>query len=96
MKRTLRYVWYELSKGIAANNKFLFGDVTDDTEFYKKVFEFAQYYKEFVEIRSGYKLLWNETRTTARSEEDVQLLFKGILDEHCSCLLYTSDAADEL
>ena len=83
MKRTLRYVWYELSKGIAANNKFLFGDVTDDTEFYKKVFEFAQYYKEFVEIRSGYILLWNETRTTARSEEDVQLLFKGILDEHC-------------
>ena len=83
MKRTLRYVWYELSKGIAANDKFLFGDVTDDTEFYKKVFEFAQYYKEFVEIRSGYKLLWNETRTTTRSEEDVQLLFKGILDEHC-------------
>lgn len=52
MKKTLRYMWYELSK-------------------------------DFVELRSGYKLLWNDTRTTPRSEEDVQLLFKGILDEHC-------------
>lgn len=83
MKKTLRYVWYELSKDIAANNKFLFGNITDDTEFLEKVFGFAQYYKEFVELRSGYKLLWNETKTAPRSEDDVQLLFKGILDEHC-------------
>ena len=83
MKKTLRYIWYELSKDIAANNKFVFGDVTDDTEFLEKIFGFAQYYKEFVELRSGYKLLWNETKTAPRSEEDVQLLFKGILDEHC-------------
>ena len=83
MKKTLRYIWYELSKNIAANNKFVFGDVTDDTEFLEKIFGFAQYYKEFVELRSGYKLLWNETKTAPRSEEDVQLLFKGILDEHC-------------
>lgn len=83
MKKTLRYIWYELSKDIAANNRFLFGDITDDTDFFEKVFGFAHYYKEFVELRSGYKLLWNETKTTPRSEEDVQLLFKGILDEHC-------------
>lgn len=36
-----------------------------------------------MELRSGYKLLWNESKTSPRSEEDVQILFKGILDEHC-------------
>lgn len=83
MKKTLRYIWYELSKDIAENNKFLFGDVVGETPFFEIVCSFAQYYKDFVELRSGYKLLWNETRTAPRSEEDVQLLFKGILDEHC-------------
>lgn len=83
MKKTLRYVWYELSKDIVTNNKFDFGDIVDDTTFYKKISELVNYYKDFIELRSGYKLLWNDTRTTPRSEEDVQLLFKGILDEHC-------------
>lgn len=83
MKKTLRYVWYELSKDIAANHKFTFGDVEDDDTFFEKVFGFVQYYKDFVELRSGYKLLWNEDKTSPRSEEDVQILFKGILDEHC-------------
>ena len=49
----------------------------------KKIDEFVNYFKDFIEIRSGYKLLWNDTKTSPRSEEDVQLLFKGILDEHC-------------
>lgn len=83
MKKTLRYMWYELSKNIVTNNKFVFGDVIGDDEFFEKIEQFAQYFKEFVELRSGYKLLWNETKTVPRSEEDVQLLFKGILDEHC-------------
>ena len=83
MKTTLRYVWYELSKDIATNNRFSFGEVTNDDSFFQKIKEFVGYFKDFVELRSGYKLLWNDTRTTPRSEEDVQLLFKGILDEHC-------------
>lgn len=83
MKKTLRYMWYELSKNIVTNNKFVFGDVIGDDEFFDKIEQFAQYYKDFIELRSGYKLLWNETKTVPRSEEDVQLLFKGILDEHC-------------
>lgn len=83
MKKTLRYVWYELSKEITTKNKFKFGSVLTDKDFYAQINEFVLYYKNFVELRSGYKLLWNENRTAARSEEDVQLLFKGILDEHC-------------
>lgn len=83
MKRTLRYTWYELSKNIVINNKFKFGDVVNDDSFFEKIGELVQYYKEFIELRSGYKLLWNDTKTVSRSEEDVQLLFKGILDEHC-------------
>ncbi len=83
MTKTLRYTWYELSKGIVENNKFTFSNVTNETEFFNKILEFADYYKEFIELRSGYKLLWNDTKTLPRSEEDVQLLFKGILDEHC-------------
>lgn len=83
MKRTLRYAWYDLSKEIVTLNKFVFADVDNDTSFFDKIFGFTQYYKDFVELRSGYKLLWNESKTSPRSEEDVQILFKGILDEHC-------------
>lgn len=83
MKRTLRYAWYDLSKEIVTLNKFVFGDVDNDNSFFDKIFGFTQYYKDFVELRSGYKLLWNESKTSPRSEEDVQILFKGILDEHC-------------
>lgn len=31
MKRTLRYAWYDLSKEIVTLNKFVFGDVDNDT-----------------------------------------------------------------
>lgn len=82
-KRTLRYSWYGLSKDIASTTRFNFGEISDEESFFSKVKELVQYYKDFIEIKSGYKLLWNDTRTTPRSEEDVQLLFKGILDEHC-------------
>ncbi len=83
MKKTFRYAWYEMSKEIVSLNKFDFGIISDDTSFFDKIFEFTKYYKDFVEIRAGYKLLWNEKKTAPRSEEDVQILFKGILDEHC-------------
>ena len=80
---TWRYAWYKLSKDITTNNKFYFGNITDDISFFKKIQEFVNYFKNFIELRSGYKLLWNDSKTTPRNEEDVQLLFKGILDEHC-------------
>ena len=83
MKKTLRYMWYELSKDIATEKKFVFGDVANETVLYEKVNDFVAYYRDFVELRSGYKLLWNEKKTSPRCEDDVQLLFKGILDEHC-------------
>lgn len=82
-KKTFRYEWYELSKDIVSKKKFDFGIIEDDFDFLNKILEFTSYFKNFVEIRSGYKLLWNEKRTVPRSEEDVQILFKGILDEHC-------------
>ena len=72
MKTTLRYVWYELSKDIATNNRFSFGEVTNDDSFFQKIKEFVGYFKDFVELRSGYKLLRNDKRTTPRIEEDVQ------------------------
>ena len=83
MKQTLRYVWYELSKNISIKNPFAFDSILNDETFFDKINKFVNYYKEFIEFRSGYKLLWNDTKNTPRSEEDVQLLFKGILDEHC-------------
>ena len=82
-KRTLRYSWYGISKSVVAADHFDFGDILDEESFYKKVQELVRYYKDFIEIKSGYKLLWNDTKTIPRSEEDVQVLFKGILDEHC-------------
>jgi len=83
MKITLRYKWYELSKDIVDNSSFTFDNVPNDETFYSKIYDFVNYYKDFIELHSGYKLLWNDSRTNPRNEEDVQLLFKGILDEHC-------------
>ena len=83
MKQTLRYIWYELSKKVALGSPFIFENIVDQEIFFEKVSEFVNYYKEFIEFRSGYKLLWNDMKNIPRSEEDVQLLFKGILDEHC-------------
>ena len=83
MKQTLRYEWYELSKNVANSKPFSFDIILNEEIFFEKINKFVNYYKEFIEFRSGYKLLWNDTKNTPRSEEDVQLLFKGILDEHC-------------
>ncbi len=83
MKKTFRYIWYNLSKSIVSNNQFNFGYITNDSDFFEKIDELVNYYKDFIELKSGYKLLWNDSKTTPRNEEDVQLLFKGILDEHC-------------
>lgn len=83
MKQTLHYVWYGLSKNISINNPFTFDSIVNDETFFEKINKFVNYYKEFIEFRSGYKLLWNDIKNAPRSEEDVQLLFKGILDEHC-------------
>lgn len=83
MKQTLRYEWYELSKNVANSKPFSFDIILNEETFFEKINGFVNYYKEFIEFRSGYKLLWNDTKNTPRSEEDVQLLFKGILDEHC-------------
>ena len=33
MRKTLRYTWYELSKGIVENNKFTFSNITNEQEF---------------------------------------------------------------
>lgn len=83
MKHTLRYIWYELSKKVVIDNPFAFENIVNEETFFEKISKFVNYYKEFIEFRSGYKLLWNDTKNISRSEEDVQLLFKGILDEHC-------------
>ena len=69
------------SKEITASNNFNFGCINSDDEFFNKILQLANYYKNFIELNSGYKLLWNED--SPRNEEDVQILFKGILDEHC-------------
>lgn len=83
MEKTLRYEWYKLSKEISEKNRFYFGDIVTEEAFFEKVGKFAEYFREYVELKSGYKLLWNKDKTSPRSEEDVQLLFKGLLDEHC-------------
>ena len=70
-------------KKTVIDNPFLFDSTVNEETFFERIMNFVNYYKEFIEFRSGYKLLWNDMKNTPRSEEDVQLLFKGILDEHC-------------
>lgn len=82
-KETLRYDWYKLSQSVVNNYPYSFRNIYDNDQFFISVIELTNNFKNYIELQSGYKLLWNDTRSKPRTEADVQLLFKGIVDEHC-------------
>lgn len=55
----------------------------DEYSFFVRIHSIVNHFKDFIELHAGYKLLWDDTKTIARNEDHVQVLFKGILDPHC-------------
>jgi hypothetical protein len=79
----LRYTWYSKAKEMARHNPLKLNTPTSNEEFLKVVTDISTTFKNFVENKSGYKLLWDEKMTRGKSEEAVQLLFNGIVEQYC-------------
>ena len=77
------YSKHDASRNVIPVYPSPFGHITDEHSFFAQIHNFVEYFKNFIELNTGYKLLWDDTKTIPRSEEHVQILFKGILDQHC-------------
>ncbi|MBS4194310.1 hypothetical protein [Lederbergia citri] len=77
------YKWYIIAQSITNSNPISIKDPTSKEEFLELVFKMAETFKNYVENKSGYKLLWDEKFTKGKSEESVQLLFNGIVEQYC-------------
>lgn len=78
-----RYQWYHQSKIIAESHPINLQPPKNDNSFFKIVYEISDTFKNFIENNSGYKLLWDENGKQGKSEEAVQLLFHGIVNNYC-------------
>lgn len=79
----LKYKWYHESKIITENHPIELQNPNNDSDFFKIVHEITITFKNFIENHSGYKLLWDEKYKYGKSEEAVQLLFHGIINNYC-------------
>jgi hypothetical protein len=79
----LKYSWYLKAKNFTKSNPLTIIDPTTNDEFMEIVQSISNVFKNFVENKSGYKLLWDEKFTRGKSEEGVQLLFNGIVEQYC-------------
>ncbi|MFD1415701.1 hypothetical protein [Oceanobacillus jeddahense] len=77
------YRWYEQSKLYIKHKPIklpLANDTEDLAEFVRVLIEG---FETFIIDNSGYKLLWNDAPKKPKREEASQLLFHGLMKEHC-------------
>ena len=79
----LRYKWYKLAKETTKSTPLDLEIPTTEQEFVSRVKQIVDYFVDFIEVHAGYKLLWDEKGTKPKSELAVQLLFNGIVHQHC-------------
>lgn len=79
----LLYKWYKVSKKCFDKIKPLKKNVKNKADFLEIIRHMISCFKKYVENQSGYRLLWNETKTKPRGEESAQLLFMGIVSHYC-------------
>ena len=77
------YTQHVFSGKVLPENQFAFSNLVDNRSFFAQIHSFAVFFKNYIELKAGYKLLWDDTKTISRREESVQILFKGILDSLC-------------
>ncbi len=80
---SLRYKWYDIAEDIVKGFEQEGCAPNNEKEFYLFVEETVQNFKTFVELNSGYKLLWDDDFRQSKSEEAVQLLFHGVVNAYC-------------
>ncbi|MGG1338723.1 hypothetical protein ABE196_20080 [Bacillus subtilis] len=77
------YKWYEQSQKIQQMKPIELPIPNDHVELAALVKLLIESFNSFIINNSGYKLLWNETPLTPKREEASQLLFFGLVKEHC-------------
>ncbi|WP_370695790.1 hypothetical protein AB0764_26870 (plasmid) [Priestia megaterium] len=77
------YKWYEQSKGVQQLYPIKLATPKTDLELAELVKRLIQSFNSFIVNNSGYKLLWNEIPLRPKKEEASQLLFFGLIKEHC-------------
>ena len=77
------YRWYEQSKEYIKQNPIRLTVANNTAELGEFVKTLIQGFNTFIVDNSGYKLLWNDTPKKPKKEEASQLLFHGLMKEHC-------------
>ncbi|CAM3951402.1 hypothetical protein [Alkalicoccus chagannorensis] len=77
------YTWYEQSKQYSKQNPIKLPEVKEDRELADFVKMLIEEFDNFIVHNSGYKLLWNDHPKKPKKEEASQLLFHGLMKEHC-------------
>lgn len=77
------YKWYEQSQKIQQMQPLKLPIPKNLIELADLVKVLIESFNSFIINNSGYKLLWNETPLTPKREEASQLLFFGLVKEHC-------------
>ncbi|UMR27001.1 hypothetical protein MK616_03515 [Bacillus amyloliquefaciens] len=77
------YKWYEQSKIYTKQNPIELPTAKNTLELLTFVKALIEEFNTFIVENSGYKLLWNEKPKKPKKEEASQLLFHGLMKEHC-------------
>ncbi len=77
------YKWYEQSQKIQQSFPVKLAIPKKNIELIELVKKLIENFNSFIVNNSGYKLLWNETPLSPKREEASQLLFFGLIKEHC-------------
>lgn len=76
------YQW-ERESGLYVSKNPISITAQSDAEFNSFLEVICEQYKHFIELNSGYKLLWDDLSAKSKSEESAQLLFLGIVKHYC-------------
>jgi len=74
--------WYPATKQYTAEKPITL-NIKSDNDFPQVINSFVDEYKHFIEENNGWKLLWNDNKSS-KSEEAAQLLFLGIVKHYCA------------
>ncbi|MEJ7623782.1 MAG: hypothetical protein WKF34_07295 [Pyrinomonadaceae bacterium] len=67
-----------------------------DEEFRKIIVGVIENFRLYIEEQGGWRLLWNEGYSSERSEKNIQVLFKGIVQSECASAGISLDAEVDL
>ncbi|WP_159792340.1 hypothetical protein [Puerhibacterium puerhi] len=75
--------WLRMAQKFVADNPISYA-VTDADSLDVFIGKIIDYFRQFVELQGGWRLLWNDDNGKPKRETSIQLLFKGIVQAQCA------------